>query len=153
MKMALLALVLAAPLAPIAPQESPKQDPPAAPKEIVVKAANVKWTDHQGVPGAKVAVASGDPAKGPAVVLIKFPKGTNVPAHWHTANETVTVVSGSGTFGSGCTVDEAKGTELSSGSYIVIPGKLPHWVVVKEELVISVSMDKPIDFELCGEKK
>jgi quercetin dioxygenase-like cupin family protein len=84
---------------------------------------------------------------------MKFPKGMTIPAHWHTSSETVTVVGGSGTFGSGETVDAAKGTELGAGSYLVIPGKAPHWAVVKEELVISVTLDKPADFHLCGEKK
>ena len=30
-------------------------------------------------------------AKGPSVVMMKFPKGTTIPAHWHTSGETVTV--------------------------------------------------------------
>jgi quercetin dioxygenase-like cupin family protein len=159
MKTALLTLALAIPLASTAHQDPVKKDPAkpaptsAAKDAVVVKAADVKWADHPSVPGAKMAVESGDPAKGPAVVLIKFPKGSTVPPHWHTANETVTVVSGSSVFGSGETADAAKGTELSSGSYIVIPSKSPHWAIIKEELVISVAMDQPSDFHLCSEKK
>lgn len=154
MKTALLSLVLAGSLASTALQDPVKPDPQSAPKEtVVVKAANIKWGDHPNVPGAKMAVQSGDAAKGPSVVLMKFPKGMTVPAHWHTSNETVTVVSGSGVFGSGETVDATKGSELGSGSYIVIPGKNPHWAIVKDELVITIALDKAADFHLCGEKQ
>lgn len=159
MKTTLLALVMAGSLASTAlqdpvKQDPLKQDPTSAPKEtVVVKAANVKWGDHPNVQGAKMAVQSGDPAKGASAVLMKFPKGTTVPAHWHTAGETVTVVSGSAVFGSGETVDAAKGTELGSGSYILVPSKNPHWAIAKEEFVITVAFDKPVDFVLCGEKK
>lgn len=159
MKTALLSLVVAGSLASTALQDPVKQDPPktdptSAPKEtVVVKAASIKWADHPNVAGAKMAVQSGDPTKGSAVVMIKFPKGTSIPAHWHTASETVTIVSGTGVFGTGETVDAAKGTELSAGSYVVIPSKNPHWAIAKEEFVITVAMDKPADFHLCGEKK
>ena len=100
-----------------------------------------------------MAVQSGDPAKGPCVVLMKFPKGMTVPAHFHTANETVTVVSGVGLFGTGETVDATKATEIVSGSFAVIPGKNPHWAIAKEDFVISVAMDKAADFTPCAAKK
>jgi quercetin dioxygenase-like cupin family protein len=152
-KTVLFSLIVATSLSSLAPQNPAKPDPSSAPKEaVIVKAASVKWVDHPSVPGAKMAVQSGDPAKGPAVVLMKFPKGTTVPAHWHTSGETVTLVSGTAVFGTTDTVDAAKGTELGAGSYVVIPGSNPHWSIAKEEFVISVSTEKAADFHLCGEK-
>jgi len=154
MKTALLALILTGSLATTTLQDKPKPEAPVAPKEtVVVSAANVKWVPHPSVEGAKMAVQSGDPAKGACVVLMKFPKGMTVPAHFHTANETVTLVSGVAQFGTGETVDAAKATELMPGSYITIPGKNPHWAIAKEEFVISVAMDKASDFMLCAPKK
>ena len=159
MKTALLSLVIAGSFSPIVLQDPVKKDPAkpepvSSPKEtVVVKVADIKWVDNPNVAGAKMAVESGDPAKGPAVVMMKFPKGMTVPAHWHTASETVTVISGSGTFGTGETVDASKGTEVSSGCYMIIPSKNPHWAIAKEELVISIALDKPVDFNLCGAKK
>ena len=153
MKTVLFSLIAATSLLSTAPQNPAKPDASSAPREtVVVKAANVKWVDHPSVSGAKMAVQSGDPAKGPAVVLMKFPKGMTVPAHWHTSGETVTVVSGTALFGTSEMVDAAKGTELGAGSYIVIPGNNPHWSIAKEEFVISVAMEKAADFHLCGEK-
>ena len=149
MKTTLLTVILAGSLVSVAAQA-----PANAPKEtVVVKAADVKWGNHPNVEGAKLAVQSGDPAKGASVVLMKFPKGMTVPAHWHTSGETVTIVSGVAVLGSGEAVDAAKGTELGAGSYSVIPGKAPHWAIAKEELVITVAFEKPVDFHLCSEKK
>ena len=154
MKAALVLLILAGAAAAAVLQDPAKPAAQNTPKEIVVvKAANVKWMDHPAIQGAKTCAVSGDPTKGPSVILIKFPKGTAIPPHWHTSDEIVTVVSGSGLFGPGETVDAAKGTELTSGSYITIPGKAPHWANVKDELIISVALDKPSDFHLCSEKK
>lgn len=154
MKTALVALMAAASFATVFPQDPPKPQPQAAPKEtVVVRTADVKWGPHPFIEGAKMAVQSGDPSKGPSVLLMKFPKGMTIPAHWHTATETVTVVSGVALLGSGETVDAAKGTEVGSGSFAVIPGKNPHWAIAKEEFVISVALDKAADFTACGEKK
>jgi quercetin dioxygenase-like cupin family protein len=127
-------------------QDSPKET-------VVVRAADVKWGDHPFVKGAQMCVQHGDPAKGPSVLLMKFPKGMTIPAHWHTSDEAVTVVSGSAVFGSGETVDASKGTELGVGSYIIIPGTKPHWAVATSELVLTVTLTKPADFHPCGEKK
>lgn len=125
-----------------------------APKDtVVVKAADVKWGDHPFIKSGQLCVQHGDPSKGPSTLMMKFPKGLTIPAHWHTSDEVVTVVSGSAIFGSGETVDASKGTELGAGSYIIIPGTKPHWAVAKSEFVIAVTLNKPADFHLCGEKK
>jgi quercetin dioxygenase-like cupin family protein len=128
------------------PQDSPKET-------VVVRASEVKWGDHPFVKGAQMCVQDGDPAKGPSVLMMKFPKGMTIPAHWHTSDEAVTVVSGSAVFGSGETVDVSKGTELGAGSYIIIPGTKPHWAVAKSEVVITVTLTKAADFHACGEKR
>ncbi|MBI3130746.1 MAG: cupin domain-containing protein [Acidobacteria bacterium] len=122
----------------------------AGPK--LVKAADVAWGPHPFIKGAFLAVQSGDPGAGPSVLLMKFPKGMTIPAHTHTAQETVTLVSGSGLFGGGETVEAAKGAALGRGSFITIPGGAPHWAIAQEELVISVVMDRAADFHACGGK-
>jgi quercetin dioxygenase-like cupin family protein len=154
MKTVLFALLIAGSFAAPVQNEPPQVEPRPVPKEtVVVRAADVKWGAHPFVQGAKMAVQSGDPAKGPSVLLMKFPKGMTIPAHWHTATETVTIVSGVALLGGGEIVDVAKGTEVGTGSFAVIPGKNPHWAIAKEELVISVALDKAADFTACGAKK
>jgi len=142
MKTALLAI-----LSLVAVAQDAAKDP------VVTKAADVKWGDHPSVKGAFLAVQSGDPAKGACVVMMKFPKGLAIPAHTHTASEVVTVVSGTAVFGSGETADPSKGSELSAGSFILVPAKAPHWAFAKEEFIISVNFNQAVDFHLCSEKK
>jgi quercetin dioxygenase-like cupin family protein len=116
---------------------------------VVTKAADVKWVDHASVKGAFMAGQSGDPSKGACVVMMKFPKGTAIPAHTHTASEVVTVVSGTSVFGSGTKADLSKGAELGAGSFILVPGKSPHWAFAKEEFIITVNFSGAVDFHLC----
>jgi quercetin dioxygenase-like cupin family protein len=142
MKLTLISILAAVSLFPCAAQEP-----------VVTKAADVKWGDHPAIKGAMLAVQSGDPAKGACVLMMKFPKGLTIPAHTHTASEVVTVVSGTALFGSGETVDLSKGTELSAGSFILVPSKSPHWAYAKEEFIITVNFSQAVDFHLCGEKK
>ena len=138
---ALIVLLLAG-----APVPTPSQ------ATVLTKAGEVRWGDHPFIKGAKLAVQSGDPGKGPSVLLMKFPKGMTIPAHTHTADETVTIVAGSGVFGDGETVDAAKGASLSRGGFLSIPGKAAHWAIVKEELVMTVTMSQAADIHFCGAK-
>ena len=124
----------------------------AAADPVVVKAADVKCVDHPFVKGGQMAVQSGDPSKGPSVILMRFPKVMTIAPHTHTSDETVTIVAGSAVFGGGETVDLSKGVEVGPGAYAVIPGKAPHWGVVKEDLVFTVTLNLPADFHLCGQK-
>ena len=142
MKISLIAILASVALFPCA-----AQDP------VITKAADVKWGDHPSVKGAQLAVQSGDPAKGACVLMMKFPKGLTIPAHTHTASEVVTVVSGTAIFGSGVKADPSKGTELSAGSFIQVPGKSPHWAFAKEEFIITVNFSQAVDFHLCEEGK
>lgn len=141
MKRSGLAVLLTALVSPLLAQET-----------ALVKARDVQWGEHPFVKGAKLAVQSGDPGKGPSVLLMKFPKGMTIPAHTHTSDEVVTIVSGSGVFGGGESVEAAKGTTLGRGSYIAIPGRQPHWAIVQEELVFTVTLNQAADFHLCGGK-
>ena len=113
---------------------------------LVVKATDAKWGDHPFIAGGKLCVQDGDPSKGPSVLLMKFPKGLTIAPHWHTSDEIVTVVSGSAVFGSGETPDEARGTLVGSGGYLVLPCKQPHWALVKEDLTFTVTLNRPADF-------
>jgi quercetin dioxygenase-like cupin family protein len=127
--------------------------PRAAQDPVVTKAADVKWVDHPSIKGGFLAVQSGDPAKGACVVMMKFPKGTVIPAHTHTASEVVTVVSGTAIFGSGVKAEASKGTELGAGSFILVPAKSPHWAIAKEEFIITVNFSQAVDFHLCEQGK
>src|SRR5262249_22299233 len=64
---------------------------------IAVNPQTLKFTKIPDMPGcASAAMLRGDPRSGPAWVLLKLASGCRVPWHWHTANEELLVISGSG---------------------------------------------------------
>ena len=57
--------------------------------------AQMKLVAFPGLPPcARAAIESGDPTKGPSVLLAKMAAGCTVPWHWHTPNEHLMLVSG-----------------------------------------------------------
>jgi len=70
-----------------------------------------------------LSVQEGDPAKTAVVVLAKFKPGCSVPWHWHSANERLLIVSGSG---KAEMKGEANATSLKPGDYIYMPAKNSH---------------------------
>ena len=84
-------------------------------------AADMKFTPVEGFPGLTMAVAEGDPAKGPSHFFIKFPAGFSAPLHHHSADHFVTVISGTIVLN----VD-GKENKLGPGSYFAFSGKKQH---------------------------
>ena len=108
-----------------------------------VRAEDIPWQKAEGFPaGVMVSHASGDAKGGAAVDFLKFPAGTRVPTHWHSANQVVTVLSGKLVIGS---PGVEKGHEVGPGGYFKIAGDTPHWTAAKEDTVFVVSGDAPID--------
>lgn len=110
----------------------------AAGLATTTKAADLKWMEAKGFPkGVMASLVAGDPTKAAYLVLLRIPAGTVIAPHTHTADEGGTLLSGSGTFGTGAKVDEKAGTEVGAGSTYAIPGKAPHWYKAKTETVIA----------------
>jgi mannose-6-phosphate isomerase-like protein (cupin superfamily) len=87
----------------------------------MIPAGDLKWGDVAGFPGVKMAVAEGDPAKGPTHFFIKFAGGFAAPMHHHSSDHHVTVLAGTLVL----TVD-GKETKLPPGSYFAFKGKKHH---------------------------
>ena len=90
-----------------------------------------------------------DPETGGITYYAMFPAGSHFDTHWHTYDEHVVVVKGEVTIVLG---DEA--TDLTVGSYVVIPGELNHsWDVPAggSEAVIVVRRVGPADFHFVQE--
>jgi quercetin dioxygenase-like cupin family protein len=63
----------------------------------VVSPATSKFGNMAGLPTCMtLAVLHGDPSTGPSTILLKFTPGCSVPWHWHTANESLVMASGTG---------------------------------------------------------
>src|SRR5207245_1493454 len=84
--------------------------------------ANFQWVDSQVLPGAKVAILAGNPARpGFSMWRSSFPANYQVPAHHHSVTEYVTVISGTIYNGGGEKLDIAQGTAYPAGSFFVNP--------------------------------
>ena len=71
---------------------------------------------------ARAAVASGDPTKGPSIILAKATAGCIIPWHWHTPNEHVMIVSGAATL----QMKDAKAISLQAGAFALMPSHHVH---------------------------
>jgi quercetin dioxygenase-like cupin family protein len=108
---------------------------------IMVRPSDVTWAG--GPPslptGAKAAVIEGDPTKeGLFTMRLQLPANYSIPAHWHPADEHVTVISGTFNMGMGDKLDTSRGTALSAGSFAVMPANTRHFAYTKEETVIQL---------------
>lgn len=70
----------------------------------------------------KIAVERGDPSKGASVLLLKFQPGCRIPWHWHTAGESLILVSGTGTM----QMKDGQPMPAKQGDYVYLPGKNIH---------------------------
>ena len=106
-----------------AEEKKPAAKAAAGGKAVFMPAGDMKWVDApNSPPGIKIAVVSGDPAKGPFKAFMKLPAGLSAPLHHHDADHYVTVVSGN------LSLALAGGEEkkLPQGSYFAFTGKKKH---------------------------
>jgi quercetin dioxygenase-like cupin family protein len=131
-KMLLIALILLVACAVVAVAQDPKFEP----------AAKMKMINFPGLPDcAKGAVADGDPGQGAAVIYAKWPAGCAVPTHWHTANERLVIVSGSG-------VAHHQGGSaeiVAKGEFIFMPAKHQHDFTCKTACEFYIVTDGAFD--------
>jgi quercetin dioxygenase-like cupin family protein len=112
----------------------------------IVQAKDAPWEEAPGmVKGVKTVLQYGDPAKGPYIILLKFPKDIFNPPHYHTADEAVTILSGTMVTGEGEKADESTGKVVDAGGYFIIPGKTAHWGRAKEDVILTRLGNGPRD--------
>jgi len=90
-------------------------------------------------PGIPAAVVTGDPTKkGLYVVRLKIPAGYKIPAHTHSQDEHITVVSGSLHFGLGGKLNEAKAKVLKVYGNECASKGIPHFAFTTEDTILQV---------------
>jgi quercetin dioxygenase-like cupin family protein len=117
------------------------EENPSSQAHIMVRANDMTWVD--GPPslpaGAKSAVIEGNPTKaGLFTMRVKIPANYRIPAHWHPADEHVTVISGTFHMGMGDKLDTSAGRALPAGSFAVMPATSRHFAYTNEETVIQL---------------
>ena len=73
-------------------------------------------------------------------LLIRTPKALHVRQHWHSANETPTMISGKATFA--C---EGNRVELGPGGFNYMPARMVHEAWTTPGSVVFITVDGPWD--------
>jgi quercetin dioxygenase-like cupin family protein len=111
-------------------------------KEIFINSKDLKWGDAPpSVPkGAKLAVLQGDPGKaGPFVIRLMLPAGYKLPPHWHSQEESLTVISGTFYFGTGDKVEMSKVHALTAGGFHALAAAGHHYAFAKTPTVVQIN--------------
>ncbi len=114
----------------------------AAPGVVALTPVDMKWA-LQGdltAPGMEQLNLVGDAAKpGPYTLRLKFPKGFKIAPHTHPDFREVTILSGTFATGYGKKFDPADLKILPAGSFYTEPANVPHYIEIKEDVVLQVS--------------
>lgn len=109
---------------------------------VALTADEMKWSPQGSLalPGLEQVSLVGDPSKpGPYTIRLKFPAGYKLPPHMHPDPREVTILSGTWYTGYGEKSDPALLKALPAGSFYTEPANLPHFVEVRDAVVIQVS--------------
>jgi mannose-6-phosphate isomerase-like protein (cupin superfamily) len=112
-----------------------------APQVINKPYADLKWEwimPELGERSPEITFLRSDPHTKATHLMIRVPKNFHVPPHWHTANETHTIVSG--TFIVECQGERAT---LVPGSWNYVPSKTSHeaWTKPDEGTLLFITVD------------
>src|SRR5215212_1633610 len=109
---------------------------------IYLKSQDMKWDriiPELGENSPEIAILHVDQNTQATKLMIRVPKDFHVPKHWHTANETHTIVSG--TF----IMEHIDGQrhELGPGSFNYVPAKAIHqaWTKPDEGTLLFITVD------------
>lgn len=102
--------------------------------------------------GAEIAVLYGNPgAEGEFVVRLRFPAGYAIPAHTHSMDEIVTVISGRLGLAAGDRLDRAAAQPLPPGSFAMLPAGMTHFAWAEEQTVVQLNGMGPFDITYVSE--
>lgn len=115
---------------------------------VLVPADKVQWGPAPPVlpAGAQISVLEGNPSeKGPVTLRLKFPANYNIPPHWHSMTERVTVLSGSLHVGMGDKLDRQASQVLEPGGFVLLPAKMHHFAWTTTTTVVQINLEGPFD--------
>ena len=102
----------------------------------------VQFSAFPGLPSCTPgSVKSGDPAKGPSIILAKADTGCTVPWHWHSPSEHLMMVKGVARLD----MKNGKPITLRAGGYAMLPAKHVHQFVCTSSCVFYVHSDGALD--------
>jgi hypothetical protein len=96
--------------------------------------------------GAQIAVLEGNPSeKGPVTLRLRLPAEYEIPAHWHSMAERVTVLSGALNVGMGDKLDRRVSQALDPGGFVSLPANMRHFAWTAMPTVIQINLEGPFD--------
>ena len=113
------------------------------------KFQDLKWeklVPELGAGSPEITILRVDPKSGATQLMIRSPKNYHLPRHWHTANETHIVISGTFIMEH----DGGKREELGPASFNYMPSKMVHqgWTKPDEGNLLFITVDGPWDLNL-----
>jgi quercetin dioxygenase-like cupin family protein len=113
---------------------------PAKPGQgMHAKYEDVKWqtmVPELGAESPQAAILRVDPATQATQLLIRIPKQMHVPMHWHSANETHTVIRGNFTF-----EHDGMRHQLGPGGFNYIPARKNHQAWSSDDSLVFITVD------------
>jgi quercetin dioxygenase-like cupin family protein len=127
-------------------QSSTPHDPAAAGQAPVKpqQAVSATYGDRQwqsivpelGADSPQISILRVDPKTQATQLLIRVPKQMHVPLHWHSANETHTVIQGTWVF-----EHEGQRHELGPGGFNYLPARMPHQAWASDDALVFITVD------------
>src|SRR5215475_4713275 len=116
------------------------------PEPMALTESEMTWGAQGGLAlaGMEQVNLVGNPGKrGPYTLRLKFPAGYKLAPHTHPDYREVTILSGTWYTSYGDKFDAASLKALPAGSFYTEPANLPHFVEVREPVMIQVSGTGP----------
>jgi mannose-6-phosphate isomerase-like protein (cupin superfamily) len=114
---------------------------------IILNPQTLKFTPIPNMPAcASAAILRGNPRWGPAWVLLRLASGCLVPWHWHTANETLLVISGRGTVAT----KDGPPLQFAPGAFAYLPNHHQHQASCFRTCLLFNTADAPFDIHYAG---
>jgi mannose-6-phosphate isomerase-like protein (cupin superfamily) len=119
-----------------------------SPQAMSARFEDAKWqtmVPELGNDSPQISILRVDPKTNATQLLIRTPKKLHVPMHWHTANETHTMILGTAVF-----EHDGKREELGPGGFNYIPAKMQHQAWTSEGSVVFITVDGAWDVNWVG---
>jgi quercetin dioxygenase-like cupin family protein len=137
------ALSISAPLSAQHHQTAESQAGNANQPAMGLRYEDLKWqpiVPELGADSPQVSILRVDPKTQATQLLIRLPKAMHVPMHWHSANETHTVIRGTFVF-----EHEGRQHELGPGGFNYLPARMHHQAWATDDSLVFITVDSGWD--------
>jgi len=143
----MLAMIIV--VSPAAAQTTTTPSHDASAHDVYLNTRDLKWdklVPELGAGSPEITILHVDPKSGGTQLMIRSPANYHAPRHWHTANETHTVIYGTWIMKHD---GGEKEKELGPGGYNYMPSKMVHeaWVGPDGNLLF-ITVDGPWDLNM-----